>query len=359
MHHRPRTPHSAFTLIELLVVIAIIAILIGLLLPAVQKVRAAAARVKCQNNLKQLMLACHAYENANNKLPPGATGPMIGSTNLNLPNLALHVYITPYIEQSALQFDLVGRNYTANGSAAYTGGAGTPLAFVAGNNKNFGWVRVNTFLCPSTPSVTSVFTTGNNDETIPLTNGDPTRTVGFTTNYYGVMGPKGPSLSGTDYDPATNQVSTDATCPAGSGLCQGGTSTLGAFTMNKWCKLVEIADGTSSTLGMGEYSAASQPLTSDTSALRVWHRGCAFISAFGAGSRGCGACKNVVNGINNPAGAYNSSLSNFNDVSFASSHPGGANFAFCDGSVRFLPDATPVLQLKAMASRANGEVVSE
>jgi prepilin-type N-terminal cleavage/methylation domain-containing protein len=93
--HRPR---RGFTLIELLVVIAIIAILIGLLLPAVQKVREAAARVKCQNTMKQLGLAVHNYENANGAFPPGWTN----TAGKWKKNHSFYAFLLPYFEQTAI-----------------------------------------------------------------------------------------------------------------------------------------------------------------------------------------------------------------------------------------------------------------
>src|SRR5437763_3889069 len=132
-----------FTLIELLVVIAIIAILIGLLLPAVQKVREAANRVKCSSNLKQLGLAAHHYHDVNGHFPPGIGyyPPASGAFG------TYFFHLLPYVEQDPLY-------RSALAVVAFPPPAGPTAVYYPGNNNVYSR-RVAVFLCPSDPSVGS------------------------------------------------------------------------------------------------------------------------------------------------------------------------------------------------------------
>lgn len=301
----PSTRRLAFTLIELLVVIAIIAILIGLLLPAVQKVREAAARVKCQNNLKQMALGCHAAHDANGQFfKPKDMANQLG----------WHVDLLPYIEQAPLHraFNFAAGPYT-----------------MTGKNDPHGLVRIPTYLCPASTQDRMPTAAPHSTFAPDLVGGE----APYTTHYYGIMGPKGTN-------PATGSAyRSDA---LGS---HGGYGLQGIFHWTSPCRMTQITDGTSNTLMLGELSWTNNVTGTR---YRSWLRGRTMND-----DHDVTGAKNIVNAINTPG------VGMFNDIAMGSQHPGGANFAMGDGSIRFIRDTIPLATYRSLASRDGGEVLGD
>jgi prepilin-type processing-associated H-X9-DG protein len=302
-------------------VIAIIAILIGLLLPAVQKVREAAARMKCQNNLKQIGVAFHNSHDTTGKLPSAYDA----STGLSW-----HVMILPQIEQGNLyqRFDTT----TANNSHTS-----------ANRNDPNGLVKVPTYQCPASPISVQDFappsnTNGSTDLIPPVASGSPAA----VPHYYGVNGPRG-----------TN-TATGAAYPTGTALHENvPVAASGMLQRDGAIKLTDVTDGTSNTLMVAEMSWVSAQYGTR---YRTWVRGGDEYAGVVAGRPAfVVSSRNVTNAINSIFTA--NLIVPFNDVPFGSMHSGGMNVAMGDGSVRFVRQSLDMNTYRALASRNGGEVV--
>jgi len=334
-----RSNRRGFTLIELLVVIAIIAILIGLLLPAVQKVRDAAARMSCSNNLKQLGIALHSFHDQNNRMAPGGAADQIpfgtNGNNGGAWGSSWKVYILPHIEQGPLfqQWQ-------------FTGGSGWQNA----NNYNLVHkLTIKTYRCPASPM-----------PDFHLTSCTQGTSQQMFTSYVGV--------AGTVLD--TPQSILSECCSGSNNGIVGGS---GILCMNCTTKMAAISDGTSNTILVGEQSDfmrdnSNQPISVGYGPITSqgphgWIMGAGQINEGGAYSarafntttvrwminqRGLG--NTPTNGTGENAGS---------NVPFTSIHTGGANMLMGDGSVRFMRDSTALLILQGMASKDRGETVSD
>jgi prepilin-type N-terminal cleavage/methylation domain-containing protein/prepilin-type processing-associated H-X9-DG protein len=326
-----------FTLIELLVVIAIIAILIGLLLPAVQKIREAANRMKCSNNLKQIGLAMHNYESAYQNFPPAA-GPLptlpTGFPTSGTQRPSTQALILSFLEQ-ANKYNQFNFDYDVH---------------LAAINQPARTQDVPVYLCPSDPSKAQFVTTDG-----PMGRCNYFVSIGRTANSFDQDG----SVGGVVWQEFTStQFNTLKNNPGTVRIADitDGTSNTAMFS--------EIKRGNNTTGGartvpwdlqnVGTFTDyLTYPTNCNTTNAGVRYAGLQYHRAFIGTSRYTHAVPpNHKNGD-----CYDSSA----DRAFLAArswHAGGVNLLLCDGSVRFVRDSIDLLTWQLMGSRADGQVFS-
>ncbi|MCC9603641.1 DUF1559 domain-containing protein [Stieleria sp. JC731] len=308
-HHR-----HGFTLVELLVVIAIIGMLVGLLMPAVQAAREAARRMSCSNNMKQIGLAMHNYNDVHRKLPPSALGVRIGGTErepVQAAGLTGWVSILPYVENQAL-YDEFDFEYSA-------------------------WDPINAEPAKKTPEVYRC-------PSVPYPDGS-----GALEGYSSY------ALS-TGTKKYRNELHNGAIVDA-MNVFRGERVNAGIDPNRSWMHWINIADisasdGTSMTLLAGEYGRQVR----DTSNLPFPYPG------GGGESFGQWAVSYPYHSTASVFGKFNAYHISILDIpsyeSFRSQHAGGVQFVLADGSVRFLTEFVDATVLGNLASRNDGKVLN-
>ena len=287
-----------FTLVELLVVVTIIAMLIGILLPAVQSARESARRTECANNLRQIGIALHSHHTASNQFPPGS----------NIPNrdigLSWQVHILPFLELGAL-YDRIDPGAGPNGAAIE-------------NSRTIARQEIPVFTCPS----------------------HSTR-FRNRSNYTGVMGARLTRTASDDVD----------TC--------GSVFTDGMFYPNSATTTAHIQDGLSNTMAIAERSYWTRQSWINGCSVRqgAAHAVCAISTknvVWPLNSQGTQADFFV----GDTTVDQNRRKVRLNDLMFGSEHPGGAYFLIADGSVQFLEDTIDFTIYQGLATIDGGEMAT-
>jgi prepilin-type N-terminal cleavage/methylation domain-containing protein/prepilin-type processing-associated H-X9-DG protein len=300
-----RKRSRGFTLIELLVVIAIIAILIGLLLPAVQKVREAAARAKCQNNLKQVGIALHAFHDVAGALPPGISTAIPPGHTPNWDRRGWQAFILAYLEQTALHQSMEAKAATKTNYTITFAGFEIPIP---------------TLQCPSDP---------NSPKTVTV----PGNPQGAHGNYA--------ACAGNTYYNAVAE----------------GRNLNGMFFSSSRVRLTDVTDGTSNTFMLAELVVV--PDTSSAHDLRGRYNnaihGGTWFSALNPPNTT--VADQVQGGYCVPLAGRAPCASPVNYGNFARSyHTGGVNVVFGDGSGRFVRNAVDAAVYRGFGSRNGNDV---